>query len=288
MPPISYTIESLEQAVTDGNATVQDDGNGNRIYALAYTVEEDLTSLPAGMSAETQVPFDITVNVKDNGDGTLDISVTYPDGGVKFVNTYGDGTSAAVYVRGAKRLDSRQGLTPPDITGKYTFTLEPQDGAKLPELGDTAVNDAANSVYFGRLVFTMDDLDGVDAGDDGSRTKQFVYNVTETGSVNGVTNDAQSTRTFTVTVTDDGNGKLSADISLDENSRAFTFINTYDVTPTGETSPTDGSITLTKTLEGRALNEGEFAFTMTDKDGNVVSTGYNDAQGNVDAARYCI
>ena len=97
----------------------------------------------------------------------------------------------------------------------------------------------------------------------------------------GVTNDAQSTRTFTVTVTDDGNGKLSADISLDENSRAFTFINTYDVTPTGETSPTDGSITLTKTLEGRALNEGEFAFTMTDKDGNVVSTGYNDAQGNV-------
>lgn len=282
---ISYTIESLEQAVADGNATVQDDGNGNRIYALAYTVEEDLTSLPAGMSAETQVPFDITVNVKDNGDGTLDISVTYPTGGVKFVNTYGDGTSAAVYVRGTKRLDSRQGLTPPDITGKYTFTLAPQDGAKLPELGDTAgdtaVNDAANSVYFGRLVFTMDDLDGVDAGDDGSRTKQFVYNVTETGSVDGITNDAQSTRTFTVTVTDDGNGKLSADISLDENSRAFTFINTYDVTPTGETSPTDGSVTLTKTLEGRALNEGEFAFTMTDKDGNVVSTGYNDAQGNV-------
>mgnify|MGYP000606367813 CR=1 FL=1 len=52
-----YTYGQLEQAVTDGNATVQDDGNGNRIYALAYTVEEDLTSLPAGMSAETQVPL---------------------------------------------------------------------------------------------------------------------------------------------------------------------------------------------------------------------------------------
>ena len=41
-------------------------------------------------------------------------------------------------------------------------------------------------------------------------------------------------------------------------------------------------MTITKTIDGRSLNEGEFTFQMEDAEGNVVSEGTNDAEGNVE------
>lgn len=128
-----------------------------------------------------------------------------------------------------------------------------------------------------------------DASQTRERSHVFSYEITETGSVSGVTNDSQPKRTVRFKVTDDGLGNLTV-ARVDENGKpvsgpAFTFTNSYDVTPT-PSSVTD-QIEVHKTLKGRALAAGEFTFDLIE-DGKVVVSGTNDAAGSVrlDAIRY--
>lgn len=105
--------------------------------------------------------------------------------------------------------------------------------------------------------------------------------MTESGAVAGVDNDAQASKTFTVTVTDNGDGSLSVETDPAQGA-LFSFINTYSVDP-AESSPTgEGGITITKNLDGRDLNEGEFTFELVNGKGEVVAVGANDASGNVE------
>ena len=111
--------------------------------------------------------------------------------------------------------------------------------------------------------------------------KEFTYTVKESGNVAGVDNDAEASKTFTVTVTDNGDGTLSV-TSNPAQGALFSFTNTYSVDPE-ESSPTgEGGITITKNLTGRNLNEGEFTFELVDQSGTAVAMGTNDASGNVE------
>ncbi len=293
--PIAYTTGSLEQMVADGTATKADDGS----WSIPYTVSEDGTDrLPAGVTA-TASSFDITVKVTDNGKGGLDTAVTYPegsDGTLSFVNGYGT-NEATVDLAGTKTLALGQaglGLTQADIEGKYTFKIEPLDGAPAPvdASGKTvteATNDAAGNVELGSVTFRQpSDLDDVEIDGDGLRTKTFAYQVSESGSVDGVVNDATATRIFTVKVVEDTNaGTLAAEVlpaeGTPEGKGAFEFTNTYVVNPT-PSSVTD-QIKVGKKLKGRDLAEGEFEFQLVEiaADGSesVAATGKNAADGTV-------
>lgn len=114
------------------------------------------------------------------------------------------------------------------------------------------------------------------------RSHTYRYVITESGAAAGVTNDAQSTRVVYIKVTDDGRGKLTvARVDADGNELdgpAFTFTNSYSVTPT--TSSVTDQIKVHKTLTGRTLDANEFTFELIE-DGRVVATGTNDASGNV-------
>lgn len=269
----------LSDAVADGYAVKSVDDEGRTVYTLSYRVYEDGSALPGGVSITTG-SFDFTVTVTDNGDGTLTAVTNYPDGKDKFgfVNQYGI-DDVDVNVAGSKTLAYAEGLTPNDITGKFTFTITAlTEGAPMPE-NTTAKNDAAGNVDFGKISFKLSDLDDVAAADDGSRTKVFEYKVTETGSAAGVTNDPEAAagKTFTITLKDDGNGKLTATKDTADGP-AFIFTNTYTV---GElpSSITD-QISIDKDLTGRDLRDGEFSFELLEG-GEVVATGSNDAKGNV-------
>lgn len=291
---IDYTTGSLDQMVKDGAATKTADGS----WTIPYTVSEDTAALPAGVTA-TASSFDITVKVTDNGKGGLDVVVTYPegsDGTLSFVNGYGT-NEATVDLAGTKTLALGQaglGLTQADIEGKYTFKIEPLDGAPAPvdASGKTvteAVNDAAGNVELGHITFKQpSDLDDAAIGGDGMRSKTFAYRVSESGSVGGVANDAAATRTFTVKVVEDTNaGTLVAEVlpaeGTPEGKGAFEFTNTYGVNPT-PSSVTD-QIKVNKKLKGRDLAEGEFEFQLVEisADGseNVAATGRNAADGTV-------
>ena len=294
--PIAYTTDALERMVADGTATRAADGS----WAIPYTVSEDgMDRLPAGVTA-TASSFDITVKVTDNGKGGLDVAVVYPEGSggtLPFVNGYSAG-EATVDLSGTKTLALGQaglGLTQADIEGRYTFKIEPLDGAPAPvdASGKTvaeATNDAAGNVELGRVTFRQpSDLDGVEIDGDGLRTKTFAYRVSESGSVDGVVNDATATRTFAVRVVEDTKaGTLAAEVlpaeGTPEGRGAFEFTNTYGVNPT-PSSVTD-QIKVSKKLEGRDLAEGEFEFQLVEiaADGSesVAATGRNAADGTVE------
>lgn len=293
--PIAYTTDALERMVADGIATRAADG----FWVISYTVSEDGTDrLPAGVTA-TASSFDITVKVTDDGKGGLDVSVVYPEGSggtLSFVNGYGT-NEATVDLAGTKTLAFGQaglGLTQADIEGKYTFKIEPLDGVPAPvdASGKTvteAANDAAGNVELGHVTFKQpSDLDDAEIDGQGLRTKTFAYRVSESGSVDGVVNDATATRTFTVRVVEDTNaGTLAAEVlpaeGTPEGKGAFEFTNTYGVNPT-PSSVTD-QITVNKKLEGRDLAEGEFEFQLVEiaADGSesVAATGRNAADGTV-------
>lgn len=114
------------------------------------------------------------------------------------------------------------------------------------------------------------------------RSHTYHYTITESGSAAGVTNDAQSSRVVNIKVTDDGHGKLTvARVDADGNvldGPAFTFTNSYGVTPT--TSSVTDQIRVHKTLTGRTLDENDFTFELLE-DKRIVATGTNDASGNV-------
>lgn len=292
--PISYTTDALERMVADGTATRAADGS----WSIPYTVSEDTAALPAGVTA-TASSFGITVKATDNGKGGLDVAVVYPegsDGTLSFVNGYSAG-EATVDIAGTKTLALSQaglGLAQADIAGKYTFKIEPLDGAPAPvnASGKTvteATNDAAGNVELGSVTFRQpSDLDDVEIDGDGLRTKTFAYRVSESGSVDGVVNDATAIRTFTVKVVEDTNaGTLAAEVlpaeGTPEGKGAFEFTNTYVVNPT-PSSVTD-QIKVSKKFKGRDLAEGEFEFQLVEiaADGSesVAVTGKNAADGTV-------
>jgi len=265
---IEYTTASVKSAVADGLAVKNTDGT----YAYTYTVTEKTDGLAdRGITATTSAQT-IKVTLTDDGAGNLVPKVTYPDGGSKvtFENAYAT-NEATINVAGTKVLSADEGLSAPDITGKYTFTLA---GDKLCTT-TTATNDASGNVNFGSIAFTADDLEGVEPAEDGSRTKTFDYTVTESGSVSGVTNDS-SNKFFSITVTDNGKGVLTATSS---DPAFFKFTNIYSVAP-NDPSVTD-DVTITKDLAGRDQVAGEFTFSMKDADNKTVATGTNAADGAV-------
>ena len=311
---LHYTTEMLANLVNAGRA-IRTDTDAKLAWTINYTAFEYTNLLAAkGITAATS-SFSFKVIVVDNGDGTLTATPDY--GGAKpvFENVYGaDAVDAAL--AGAKKLQAAEGLTPADITGKFTFTVTADEaGAPMPE-HTIATNDAAGNVDFGKIHFTLDDLNralGVttDASDDASsdaeanadeaevdadaadtdesndesepaaptapRSHTFTYTVTESGSAPGVTNDANATRKVSYTVTDDGAGHLKV-VREGGDGADFTFTNTYGVAHT-DSSVTD-QVKTVKRLTGRDLAAGEFTFELLE-DGVVVASGTNDANGTV-------
>ena len=267
----------LKKAVEDGYAT-KTTKDGKVVYTVNYRVAESANNLPKGVTV-TAGSFDLSVEVIDNNDGTLAAKTIYPkDSGDKceFVNTYGTGEAVPVNVSGSKTLKAEEGLNPPDISGKFTFTLEAlTEGAPMPKY-KTVTNDGNGNVTFGTLAFNSNNLEDVDQAGDGSREKTFKYSVTEFGNVPGVENDSKRTKEFELTLKDDGEGNLT--VIPKETNNLFTFTNTYRVEKLSS-SVTD-QIDITKKLDGRNLKDREFKFRLME-DGKVISEAANDANGKV-------
>lgn len=306
---LHYDTKMLADLVSTGRA-IRTDTDGKLAWTINYTAFEYTNLLADQGITSAKSSFSFKVIVVDNGDGTLTAKPDY--GGVEpvFENVYGaDAVDAAL--AGTKKLQAAEGLTPADIAGKFTFTVTADEaGAPMPERA-TATNDAAGNVDFGKIHFTLEDLNralGVttdvtdkaeaeaeeadadaDADADESsdesepaapiapRSHTFTYTVTESGTAPGVTNDANTARKVSYTVTDDGAGHLSV-VRNGDDGAAFTFTNTYSVTP-ADSVVTD-QVKTVKRLTGRDLAAGEFTFELLE-DGVTVASGTNDANGNV-------
>lgn len=227
--------------------------------------------------------YTVVTTIADNGKGQLAATHELKDAkdvkSIEFKNAYTT-NAAEASLTGIKNLQVADGLTPADIAGKFTFTVTGEEGAPMPA-NASVTNDAKGKVDFGKITFTLDDLNKALGEKPEKREHTFTYTVTESGEVAGVTNDAKLSREVSFTVTDDGKGNLSVSHKPDGDV-AFTFTNTYNVTPV-ETSVTD-QITATKVLTGRELAAGEFSFELVEgegEDAKVIATGTNAADGKI-------
>lgn len=143
----------------------------------------------------------------------------------------------------------------------FSFALYKGDKAEGTPL-ETVTNDKDGNITFQPISYTK-------AGD-------YEYTIKEvTGNDQTIVYDGQEVK-VKVSVTDNKNGKLGATATYGGDKAVPTFTNTK---PT-----TDVTVEATKTLKGKALTDGAFAFGLYDQAGNEVAKGTNDQAGKVKLA----
>ena len=269
--PVSGTFGKGEHAVTftDGKATFKlKDGEEKAVAGLPvgvrYTVAEDAVE-----------GYTTAVNGADGS--KAEGAVTEDGATVAFTNTYGTATegrdvsTAGLFTKTLKGRDWAEG-------DSFQFALAGEDGAPMPEgsadgsktVSVTAAGAKAGdrvAFDFGPIRYTLDDIKDAGFAEVGGkrvRAKTFTYTVREVrpddgSAIAGVAYDGH-VATMTATVTDDGSGNLTATTPAIAEVSGGDFVNTY--TTELDYSARAG-VRLSKTLSGRAMEAGQFAFTVT-------------------------
>ncbi len=213
-----------------------------------YVVSEVLGHR-TGVTYDTATTYTVTVEVSDNGDGTLNVSATGADA-IAFVNTYD--------ANGSLIIEATKTITGKNID-EETFTFELKDADQ--NVLQTKTNVGGNIVF--------DAIDYV-LGDVG---ETFVYTVSEVDEGKaGYTYD-DTVYTVTVKVTDGGHGEL---IINAEGADNILFTNYYGAT--------SGKLEFegTKTITGdrTELTEDDvYEFIIKDENDVTVDTAFNDENG---------
>lgn len=190
-----------------------------------YTLKEEKAGQTVDGVAYDAKKVKVHVKVEQNqGDNNkTKVTVTY-DGAATaptFNNTYD--AKGSVILTATKTIKVADGFdhTTKPADGEFTFDLKDAAGNVL----DTAKNDANGKVSFTRE-FHLSDLDG-------AASKDFTYTIVEQpGAEPGMVYDSHPL-TYTVTVTDGGNGALNAKAIVTSASGSDTFTNTYQPAATG-------------------------------------------------------
>ena len=239
-----YAAGDASEAVDLGTITYTEPGT------YYYKVTE--TTADGGGWTKSGDGYTVTVTVKDQGDGTLRAAVS---GTGAITNTYKP-SKTTVSFPVQKVVSVPEGLSAANLKGKFTFTLTAGEGIPMPETTSYTNPDAnGGTVTFGDIAYMQPGT--------------YTYTVTETGSADGVTNDADASKTVTVDVKDNGDGMLSAVASSTANA-PLTFTNT--LVPAKLDEETNTAVKVTKTLYGRDSKPGEtFTFTMSPADSATAS-----------------
>lgn len=221
----------------------------SRTWILTVTVADDLTTFKRHITANTTC------------DGVQSDAI-------QFTNTY---KAQPVSVR----FRARKTLADPDHTGvrlqagQYEFTcVEDKTGGQV---GTAKTNDQRGDVLFDAISYT--------------KTGVYDYTLSEVqGDRGGITYDATKHH-VRVTVTDNGEGQLLADVKYDNGTNIPEFTNTYHAQPATDNPTAVKKMTSSKgnkyTLKGE-----DFAFTLQQQSApanvsNADQTKRNDQQGNI-------
>ena len=234
--PITYTQDDMR------------DDQGNYVSAkdFTYTVEEN-AGTKGGVAYSTQ-SFRVTVHVVDKGDGTLTATATYPDGDLAFTNTY-TSTDTPVTFGGTKTVENKN-----EANGDKDFTFQlvetDKDGNALEGVKpQTVTRTGAGDYRFATITY--------------NEPGTHYYKISEVaGNDHGYSYD-KTVYTETVTVADDGNGSLVAEVTgTTTDADGLDFTNTY------KAEATDITLSAVKNLTGRDWKKGDtFNFQLTANEG---------------------
>ena len=245
-----YTFNVTENGASDGAAV-----KGWTLDNHTYTIKVKVTDVNGQLVAEQ-------VDKVENAD--------------LFTNTYGAVVTGGVSTEDmfTKTFTGRNWTENDNF--KFNITSE-TEGAPMPvkddlECTQVTVNGAndtngSQKFGFGTITFTYDDIKDVAWGTDGTRSKTFVYKVSEVIPENvadrlaGVTYST-NVATLTIELTDDGKGNLTASelttVARAENS---TFVNSYNSNL--DFDGLGGGFDIVKNLTGRLIETGQFTFKVT-------------------------
>ena len=222
-----YDQDGNEDArgTNDKNGKVKLTVKGLNLGEYDYTLKEEKADQSVDGVAYDAKEVKVHVKVEQNQDDNnkTKVTVTY-DGTATaptFNNTYtAKGSVELTATKTIKVADGFDHTTKP-TDGEFTFDLKDAAGNVL----DTAKNDANGKVSFTRE-FQLSDLDG-------AASKDFTYTIVEQpGAEPGMVYDTHAL-TYTVKVTDGGNGALNAKAIVTSTSGSDTFTNTYQPAATG-------------------------------------------------------
>lgn len=222
-----YDQDGNEDArgTNDKNGKVKLTVKGLNLGEYDYTLKEEKAAQTVDGVAYDAKEVKVHVKVEQNqGDNNkTKVTVTY-DGAATaptFNNTYD--AKGSVILTATKTIKVADGFdhTTKPADGEFTFDLKDAAGNVIA----TAKNDANGKVCFTRE-FQLSDLDG-------AASKDFTYTIVEQpGAEPGMVYDNHAL-TYTVTVTDGGNGALNAKAIVTSASGSDTFTNTYQPAATG-------------------------------------------------------
>lgn len=290
--PEGSTEQSKTIEVTKDNA---DSFNFGKItYGKAgkyhYTVSEAIPENTYGITYDDHTA-EVEVVVTDNGDGTLS-AVAQTQQNTTFTNTYST-TSLDYNAVGALRIQKNM-IGKSIDQDEFTFTVTAQDkessekaGQEVTEVTVPAQEQINSDGSYTSIISVFDSMkfDQKDIG------KTFTYLIKEVIPDNkpGYTYD-QVEHTVTIRVSDNGNGTLSVQTTVDDQdfdqNAVVVFNNHYDASGTLGGQGTT-KIQATKTLNGRDMLASEFNFVITntkDATKTPVSSGTNQSAVNGQAA----
>lgn len=240
---------------------------GNKSKTFTYTVRE-IRQSAGGVNYDSHMGM-WQITVTDDLTGQLKAqtrtNAAYP---TTFTNTY-QAKPVSVQFRAHKTLND------PDHTGirlqagQYEFTcVEDKTGGQA---GTVKTNDQQGNILFDTISY--------------KKTGVYDYTLSEVhGDKGGVTYDATKHH-VKVTVTDNGEGQLLADVKYDNGTNIPEFTNTYHAQPATDNPTAVKKMTSSKgnkyTLKGE-----DFAFTLQQQSApanvaNADQTKRNDQQGNI-------
>lgn len=246
---LTGTDDQVRQTKTnaqDGSVTF-DTIEYTKVGTYHYTITEKDTKL-GGVKYDTKV-IKATVTVTDDGQGRLVTKVSYEKDDQTFKNTYSAAKTNA-------QLSVKKALTGRALKdGEFEFELKGQDD----KVTQSKKNAQDGSVTFDTIEYT--------------KTGTYHYTITEKNiRLGGVTYDKKVIKA-TVTVTDNGQGQLVAQVAYEQNDQTFT--NQY------QAAPTDAQLSANKQLSGRDLKTGEFSFELKNDKDEVLETVTNDKDGKI-------
>lgn len=210
---------------TDGSF-VFDDLTFDKAGTYSYTVAEK--SGNAGGITYDETLYGVTIEVAEDTDtNELVAQVSYSKDNqsveaMSFTNTY-EAIPIGIQLGVSKELQNAS-----LAAGQFTFELTGSEGAPMPE-STTATNTENGQVLFGEITFDA--------------VGEYDYTITEVNDgQEGITYDADATRTIHVSVTDSGEGFLEATVSYGEDGSHFVNIGTPD-DPSDGGDPGDGGNT---------------------------------------------
>ena len=219
-----------------------------------YVVKEKNAGQKIDGISYSDVSYNVTVTVKDNGDGAVDAIATVEgaaNNALNFTNSY-LADNATVTFAGTKSLETKSGIRELKAND-FTFDLYETNENFVID-GD-AIQSVKNDEN-GAFTFKAEDL---------TEAKTYYYVVKENSQnpIGGVVYDS-TLYYITVTVTDNGSGNLTVSSAAivkvnGETAKpveSIEFVNTYNAAVANVTI--EGS----KILSGRELVDGEFKFLL--------------------------